>query len=89
MGTPLADDVLQDEMAVSLARAIAAANEKARAAGLDVAKSRISITQQAMETEPIWRINYGPRDYIGRRGGDLVVDVDARDGKVKRVLRGQ
>ncbi len=89
MVNPLADEVLHDEVAVSLARAIAAANEKARAAGVDVAKSLISITQQASEEESTWRINYGPKDYVGRRGGDLVVDVDARDGTVKRVVRGQ
>src|SRR3972149_624929 len=86
---PLADEVLHDEVAVSLARAIAAANAKARAAGVEVAKSRISITQQAIAEESTWRINYGPKDYVGRRGGDLVVEVDARDGTVKRVVRGQ
>ena len=89
MARPLADEVLDDEVAVSLARAMAAANEKARAAGVDVAETLISITQYAIEDEAVWRINYGPKNYVGQRGGDLIVEVSAKDGTIKRVLRGQ
>jgi hypothetical protein len=89
MAEHLTGEVLHDELAVSLARAMAAANEKARAVGVEVSKSLISITQRAVKDEAIWRINYGAQDYVGRRGGDLIVEVGAKDGLVKRILRGQ
>ncbi len=84
----LSPDVLQDDLAVSLARVLAAANKRARELGLDVPQSLITITQHA-EDGLRWRINYGPRNYLGRRGGDLVVEVDAKDASIKQVLRGQ
>jgi hypothetical protein len=37
----------------------------------------------------LWRINYGPKDYVGRRGGDLIIEVDPSNANVKQVLRGQ
>jgi hypothetical protein len=37
----------------------------------------------------LWRINYGPKDYIGRRCGDLIIEVNPTDASVKQVLRGQ
>jgi len=69
MAVALAAEVLQDELAVSLARAMAAANKKARELGVDVLESLISITQHSLNGRSIWRINYGPRDYVNRRGG--------------------
>jgi hypothetical protein len=36
-----------------------------------------------------WRVIYVPEDYLERRGGDLIIDVDARSGDVVRVVRGQ
>jgi hypothetical protein len=36
-----------------------------------------------------WRINYGPKEYLGRRGGDVIVEVDASDASVTQVLHGQ
>jgi hypothetical protein len=36
-----------------------------------------------------WRINYGPKSPTTSRGGDLIVEVNAENGEVKRVLRGQ
>ncbi|MBI4770909.1 MAG: hypothetical protein HY784_11005 [Chloroflexi bacterium] len=89
MLAPLTADVLQDDLAVSLAHALAMANKRARVAGVDVVQSLITITQRVFDDGQIWRINYGPKNYVGRRGGDLVVDVDATDGSVKQVLRGQ
>lgn len=88
MAAVLNSDVLQDELAVALARVLATANKRAREAGIDIEQSLISISQT---TDGIvgWRINYGPRDYLSRRGGDLIVDVDAQGGSVKQVLRGQ
>lgn len=88
MTTALTADVLQDELAVSLARVLAAANKCARESGVDVLQSLITITQIA-NGDLRWRINYGPKDYIGRRGGDLIVEVDANDASIKQVLHGQ
>ena len=89
MTASLTADVLQDDLAVSLARMLAAANKKAREAGVDVLQSLITITQHAGNGDLIWRINYGPRDYVGRRGGDLIVEVDSSDASIKQVRRGQ
>lgn len=88
MAAVLNADVLQDELAVFLARVVAAANKRASELGVDVGQSIVTITQMT-EGEPRWRINYGPKDYIGRRGGDLIIDIDPGDASVKQVLRGQ
>jgi hypothetical protein len=84
----LGADVLQDDLAVSLARVMAAANRRAREAGVDVARSLVTISQRAGEGGQ-WRINYGPRDYVNRRGGDVVIDVEASSATVTQVRRGQ
>ena len=89
MATSLAADVLQDDLAVSLARAMATANKRAHELGVDVLQSLITITQQSLNSEELWRINYGPKDYGGRRGGDLIIDIDPTDASVKNVLWGQ
>lgn len=89
MAVTLTAEVLQDDIAVSLARAIAMANKRAREAGIDVVQSIITITQLAFDGTLLWRINYGPKDYIGRRGGDFIVEIDPADASVKRILRGQ
>ena len=88
MSATLTADVLQDDLAVLLARVLAAANKRARELGVDVLQSFITITQ-SFENGSRWRINYGPKDYIGRRGGDLIIEVDAGDISIKQVLRGQ
>jgi len=84
----LSADVLQDDMAVMLARVMAAANKRARELGVDVLQSFITITQQ-VDNGLLWRVNYGPRDYINKRGGDLMVDVNGEDMNIRQVLRGQ
>jgi len=84
----LTDDVLQDDLAVLLARVLATANKRARELGVDVLQSFITISQ-SFENGSSWRVNYGPEDYIGRRGGDLIIEVDAGDVSIKQVLRGQ
>lgn len=89
MATPLTADILQDDMAVSLARAMAAANKRARELGVDVLQTLITITQRAVNDSAVWRINYGPKDYVGRRGGDLIIEVDPSDASITQVLRGQ
>lgn len=88
MAAILSSEVLQDNLAVSLARVIAAANKRAGEFGVDVLQSIITITQMT-NGEACWRINYGAKDYVGRRGGDLIVDVDANNASIKRVLYGQ
>lgn len=89
MAAPLTADVLQDELAVSLARALAAANRRAREAGVDATESIITIGQHAVDDILVWRINYGPRNYVGRRGGDLVIEVDPTDASIRQVRQGQ
>ena len=88
MSATLTADVLQDDLAVLLARVLATANKRARELGVDVLQSFITITQ-SFENGPRWRVNYGPKDYIGRRGGDLIIEVDAGDVTISQVLRGQ
>jgi hypothetical protein len=89
MVATLTAEVFQDEIAVSLARAMAAANRRARESGIDVLQSLITITQGSFNGGLVWRINYGPKDYVGRRGGDLIIEVDSDDASIKRVLWGQ
>ena len=88
MSATLTADVLQDDLAVLLARVLATANKRARELGVDVLQSFITISQ-SFENGSSWRVNYGPKDYIGRRGGDLIIEVDAGDISIKHVLRGQ
>lgn len=87
--TTLTADVLEDALAVSLARVLAAANKQARQSGIDVAENLITITQRSTNGDLIWRINYSPKNYAGRRGGDLIVEVNPNDATITQVLRGQ
>lgn len=70
MAAGLTIDVLQDDIAVSLARVMAVANKHARESGVDAPQSLITITQSSLEGDLVWRISYGAKDYINRRGGD-------------------
>lgn len=81
--------VLEDELAVSLARAVAAANIRARREGVELKQSLVTAAEHAGSGEVCWRISYGPREYIQRRGGDVIIEVGINDGQVRRVLRGQ
>ena len=89
MAVTLPTDVLQDDIAVSVACVIASANKRARELGIDVLQSIISITQHARNGGWIWRVNYGLRDYVGRRGGDLVIEIDPSDASIRQVRWGQ
>jgi hypothetical protein len=73
---------------LSEAGVLAAANKRAGELGINVLESIITTTQN-FEHGLRWRVNYGPKDYIGRRGGDLIVEVDATDMTIKQVLHGQ
>ncbi|HEX4949031.1 MAG TPA: hypothetical protein VFZ34_20300 [Blastocatellia bacterium] len=88
MAAVLDPDVLQDEVAVSLAHIIAAANKRAREASVNVAESLMTITQIS-NGDLYWRINYGPKDYINRRGGDVIIEVNATNASIRNVQRGQ
>jgi hypothetical protein len=85
----LQTEMLQDDLATSLARALAVANRRAYQAGIDILQSIITITQRFFRGDLLWQINYGPKDYVGRRGGDFIVEVDPSDGSIKQILRGQ
>jgi len=89
MAVTLTSEILQDDLAVSLARAMAVANKKAHDLGIDVSQSLISITQHTLNGSSVWRINYGPKDYVNRRGGDVLIEVDMHDATIKKVSRGQ
>jgi hypothetical protein len=89
MSVALSSDVLQDDIAVTVARVIASANKRARELNVDVMQSIISLTQHSQDGSWVWRVNYGAKDYIGRRGGDLMVEVNPEDASIQRVLWGQ
>lgn len=89
MADPFSPEVLEDDIAVALACVVASANRRARELGVDVQQSLITIAQHSTKGGLLWRVSYGPEDYVGRRGGDLTIEVDGRDASVKQVLRGQ
>lgn len=89
MAVMLTGEVYQDDIAVTLANVLATANKRASEMGVDVTNSLLTLTQRMADDVLVWRINYGPKEYINRRGGDLVVDVAATSGKVAQVLWGQ
>ena len=84
----LSSEVLPDDMAVTLARVMATANKRARELRVDTLQSLITITQP-FDNGTFWRINYDPKDYINKRGGDLIIEVGGDDIKIKQVLHGQ
>jgi hypothetical protein len=49
----------------------------------------ITVTQRSLNGDMFWRINYGPKDYVGRRGGDLIIEVNPVDASINQVLWGQ
>jgi hypothetical protein len=89
MSGNLPDDVVNDELAVSLARMLAVANRRAGELGVNAQQSLITITQQIHGADTRWRINYGVKNYVGRRGGDLIIELDPRDGSIQNERRGQ
>ena len=89
MSATFTPEVFQDDIAVSLACAITVANKRARELGIDVLQTLITITQCSSNGDVYWRINYGPKDYISRRGGDLIIEVDSSDASIHQVLWGQ
>lgn len=88
MTATLTAEEMADELAVSVAHVVAAANRRARHEGWNVAESLVTITQH-FDDGWLWRVNYGPKNPASLRGGDLLVELDAANAEVKRVLRGQ
>lgn len=89
MPTATIEKLQKDELAMSVASALAVANEAAIAQGSDPGKSLIAITEESSPSGTVWRISYMARDYVNRRGGDLIVLVDNNTQTVQRILRGQ
>jgi len=89
MATILSKETLQDEIAVSVATVLASANRKAKELGIDVKESLITVSQHLAKDVWLWRVHYGARDYVGRRGGDLMIDIDPASADIKQILRGQ
>ncbi|MBM3237096.1 hypothetical protein FJZ31_12460 [Candidatus Poribacteria bacterium] len=89
MAELVTEEILKDPFVASVALSLSVANEKAQEYGMDLTKYLISITQETTAEKVLWRIHYGPKDYIHRRGGDLVIYVSQEDGMIQKVLRGQ
>jgi hypothetical protein len=89
MPVVLSNETLQDEIAVSVAQVLASANRKAKELGVDVQTSLITVSQHLANGVWLWRVHYGARDYVGRRGGDLMIDIDPTNAAIKQILRGQ
>lgn len=89
MAAVLTNETLKDEIAVSVANVLASANRKAKELGVDLRSSLITVNQHLANGVWGWRVHYGKRDYVGTRGGDLMIDVGATDAKVQKVTRGQ
>jgi hypothetical protein len=83
------EKIQADQVVMSVASALALANEAAVAAGTDPQAALITIAQEQTPSGRNWRIRYGPRDYINRRGGGVTVVVDEAGGAIRKVLRGQ
>jgi len=88
MNMTLTAEDLADNLAVSLAHVLATANRRARQLGCDVSQSLVTISEH-FDGGWFWRINYGTKNPAAQRGGDLIVEVNAENAEVKRVLRGQ
>jgi hypothetical protein len=89
MPAVLSNEVLQDEIAVSVAQVLASANRKAKELDVDARTSLITVSQHLLKGVWLWRVHYGVRDYVGRRGGDLMIDIDPANAAIKQILRGQ
>jgi hypothetical protein len=79
----------QDNLVMSVARALTLANEAALAQGTEPTNSLVTIAEDTSSPNRLWRIHYGRRDYVNHRGGDLIVFVDERGESIQRILRGQ
>ena len=88
MATATLEDLQNDILVMSVARALDLANGAVLSQGLQPADLLVTIAEEASPSGRVWRIHYGPRDFVNRRGGDLIVLVDEHTGAV-RIVRGQ
>ena len=89
MSAATLEEMQEDRLVMSVARALSLANEAALGQGVEPAESLVTISEESSPAGRLWRVNYGPRDFVGRRGGDLIVLVDEQSQAVQRVIRGQ
>ena len=89
MSTITMDRLQQDHLAMSAARALALANDALVAQGRQPAQCLVTMNEEASAAGRVWRIHYGPKDYVGRRGGDWIMVVDEASETVQRIIRGQ
>lgn len=89
MTVTLKSEIVEDALEISMARALAAANKRASKLGVNLIQIIITITHCSVNGGVFWRVNYGPKDYIGRRGGDLIIEVNPENARINRVIWGQ
>jgi hypothetical protein len=89
MATSALETAPQDDLTRNVARVLAAANAVATAEGVDLATRLLTITEESPPPDRVWRVHYGPRDFVRRRGGDLFVLVQESTGQICRIFRGQ
>jgi hypothetical protein len=86
---PTIEELQQDPLVMSVARALLVANQAAAARGTEAEKSLVTISEDCSLAGPVWRIIYAPRGDVNRRGGELIVFVDRQLGTVHRIVHGQ
>jgi len=89
MAITLTDSVLCDDLALTVAKVLSTANQRAEAAGINAVDSLISVNQYPRAEDGVWQVEYGPQNAVGRRGGGLTVEAAADGETVIKVLRGQ
>jgi hypothetical protein len=87
--TAIMEAIQKDNLALSMAFAVALADQEAVARGITLADALVSVGEESPPPTRVWRVHYGPRNYVNRRGGDLTVHVDEQACEVRRVIRGQ
>jgi hypothetical protein len=85
---PTLEAIQQDRLALTIAGAVTLANETLVARGVNPAACVVMIEEVLSDTGRTWRMQYGPRDFVHRRGGVWIVVVDEQAG-VAEVIRGQ
>ena len=89
MATATLEAIERDAVALSVARALALANESAVGYGITPADSLVTVSEVNSPSGKCWQVHYGARDFINRRGGDLIVLVDIPPTCVQQVIRCQ
>jgi hypothetical protein len=76
-------------LVASVAGALTLSNDAAITQGTDPANSLVAIAEEQSSAGRVWCIKDGPRDYIGRRDGDMIVLADEGSDAGRRLIRGQ